>query len=68
MQRRAPVVLNAASEAAVAAFLAGKLSFLGICAVVEEALAKLGSEKASSLEEVLALDKSAELGRRARKT
>ena len=55
----APVVLNAANEAAVAAFLAGKLSFLGICAVVEEALAKLGSEKASSLEEVLALDKRA---------
>lgn len=57
----APVVLNGANEVAVAAFLAGKLSYLGICPVVEEALAKLGSQKAQSLEAVLALDREARL-------
>jgi 1-deoxy-D-xylulose-5-phosphate reductoisomerase len=55
----APVVLNGANEVAVAAFLAGKLSYLDICPVVEEALARCGSQKAQSLEAVLALDREA---------
>ena len=57
----APVILNWANEAAVAAFLAGKLSYLGICSVVEETINRLASPRADSLDEVLALDKQARL-------
>ena len=38
----APIVLNAANEVAVAAFLEGRLSFLGIAEVVEASLDRLG--------------------------
>jgi 1-deoxy-D-xylulose-5-phosphate reductoisomerase len=46
----APAVLNAANEVAVAAFLAGRIGFLRIPALVEDALAVLPSNKADSLD------------------
>ncbi len=58
--------LNAANEVAVAAFLAGRIRFLDISRIVEEALAELeGSEAAliaktpTSLAEVAAVDRAA---------
>jgi len=53
----APAVLNAANEAAVAAFLAGRLRFTDIAAVVEESLARGVPPSPSSLQEVLAVDR-----------
>jgi 1-deoxy-D-xylulose-5-phosphate reductoisomerase len=46
----APAVLNAANEVAVAAFLAGRIGFLRIAALVEDALAALPSAGADSLD------------------
>lgn len=55
-----PATLNAANEAAVAAFLAGNLKFLDIAAVCEHVLDQLGRRngpaKLSSLEEAMAAD------------
>ena len=44
----APAVLNAANEIAVAAFLAGRLPFTGIAAVVEQVLTELAAQVAPS--------------------
>ncbi|HTX70541.1 MAG TPA: 1-deoxy-D-xylulose-5-phosphate reductoisomerase [Thermoleophilia bacterium] len=55
----APVVLNAANEVAVAAFLDGRLSFLGIAEVVEASLDRLGAEALASLDDVFAVDADA---------
>jgi 1-deoxy-D-xylulose-5-phosphate reductoisomerase len=55
----APLVLNAANEVAVEGFLAGRLDFLGIEAVVEEALAALAGAPLRSLDDVFALDAEA---------
>jgi 1-deoxy-D-xylulose-5-phosphate reductoisomerase len=55
----APAVYNAANEIAVAAFLAGRLPFLGIPGVVERTLAALATTPAPTLEDTLALDASA---------
>jgi 1-deoxy-D-xylulose-5-phosphate reductoisomerase len=44
----APAVLNAANEIAVAAFLAGRLPFTGIAAVVERVLTELAAQVAPS--------------------
>ena len=46
----APAVLNAANEEAVSAFLQGRIGFLSIPALVEEALAALPARPAASLE------------------
>ncbi len=54
--QRDSTVLNAANEVAVAAFLAGQLSFTQISCVVEQALTALQSEAANDLEAILALD------------
>jgi 1-deoxy-D-xylulose-5-phosphate reductoisomerase len=55
-----PAVLNAANEVAVAAFLAEKLSFLGIGELVGKTVEKLFSaQKAHALEEILNYDKEA---------
>ena len=54
-----PVVLNAANEVAVAAFLGGKLGFLDIADVAEQALAKLAGKAPDTLDTVLALDQEA---------
>ena len=45
----APCVLNAANEAAVASFLAGRIGFLDIAALVERALAEVAAEPLASL-------------------
>lgn len=55
----APAILNAANEAAVAAFLAGQLSFLGIAQLNEAVLAALPAMPESSLGDVLAADAEA---------
>jgi 1-deoxy-D-xylulose-5-phosphate reductoisomerase len=54
----APAVLNAANEVAVAAFLAGRLSFPGIAAVVAEALDReeRSVTAVGSLDDVIAAD------------
>jgi 1-deoxy-D-xylulose-5-phosphate reductoisomerase len=55
----APTVLNAANEIAVAAFLAGKIGFLDIVAIVETVLAQFGAPTVADLAAVLALDEAA---------
>jgi 1-deoxy-D-xylulose-5-phosphate reductoisomerase len=55
----APIVLNAANEVAVAAFLAGRLPFLGIAEVVEASLDRLGDAPVASLDDVYASDAEA---------
>ncbi len=55
----APVILNAANEVAVAAFLAGRLPFTGIAELVAEMLDKMDAVRVDTLEAVLALDRRA---------
>jgi 1-deoxy-D-xylulose-5-phosphate reductoisomerase len=55
----APTVLNAANEIAVAAFLAGRIGFLDIVAIVEAVLTELGAPPVEDLAAVLALDEAA---------
>jgi 1-deoxy-D-xylulose-5-phosphate reductoisomerase len=54
--KTAPAVLTAANDVAVEAFLAGRLSFLGIADVVESTLNANVAKKYSSLEELLVVD------------
>ena len=54
-----PCAYNAANEVAVAAFLAGRLPFLGIAEVVEETLGAVGGAPARTLEELVAADAEA---------
>lgn len=56
-----PAVLNAANEAAVAAFLAGRAPYLAISAAIEHALARAQSGTADSLEELLQADTQARI-------
>ncbi len=55
----APAVLNAANEVAVAAFLAGKVTFTQISAIVAKVLDTPMPSAPSSLQEVLAVDAEA---------
>jgi 1-deoxy-D-xylulose-5-phosphate reductoisomerase len=55
----APAILNAANEIAVAAFLEGQLSFLGIPHLIAETLAQLPATAGSSLPEVISADAGA---------
>ena len=55
----APAVLNAANEAAVAAFLAGKIGFTRIALTVERTLSRTLPPAPASLEDVLAVDREA---------
>jgi 1-deoxy-D-xylulose-5-phosphate reductoisomerase len=55
----APCVFNAANEVAVAAFLDGRLPFLGIAEVVEETLAGADTSPAHDLDELIAVDADA---------
>jgi len=55
----APCVFNAANEVAVAAFLEGRLPFLGIAEVVEETLVGADITAAHDLEELIAADADA---------
>ena len=52
-----PVILNAANEVAVAAFLAGRLPFTGIAELVAAMLEQLDAGRADTLEAVLSLDR-----------
>ncbi len=52
----APAVLNAANEVAVAAFLDGQIGFMGIPALVEQALGRFDLSTSSSLEALLEKD------------
>ncbi|MFL6855223.1 MAG: 1-deoxy-D-xylulose-5-phosphate reductoisomerase [Sphingomicrobium sp.] len=55
----APIVLNAANEQAVAAFLAGRIGFLDIVRTVEEALARTSAAAPRSIAEVIDIDQQA---------
>ncbi|MEX2407609.1 MAG: 1-deoxy-D-xylulose-5-phosphate reductoisomerase, partial [Rhodovibrionaceae bacterium] len=52
----APVLLNAANEVAVAAFLSGGIGFLRIAEIVEEVLSAAPRQAVDNLEAALALD------------
>ena len=52
----APATLNAANEVAVSAFLRGRIGFLSIAALVEDALAAIAVEPAASLEALRGID------------
>ena len=54
-----PCAFNAANEVAVAAFLAGRLPFLGIAETVEEALAAADGARARDLADLLEADAAA---------
>ncbi len=54
-----PCVFNAANEAAVAAFLAGRLSFLAIADVVGEALAAADGAPVRDVDDLLEADRAA---------
>jgi 1-deoxy-D-xylulose-5-phosphate reductoisomerase len=55
----APCVLNAANEVAVHAFLNGRLPFLGIPAVIEATLDRLGSQPIRAFETLYEADREA---------
>ncbi|MDP5278590.1 1-deoxy-D-xylulose-5-phosphate reductoisomerase [Sphingomonas sp. DG1-23] len=54
-----PAILNAANEVAVAAFLAGRVAFLEIAAIVADTLARYDPAAPESLDAVLAIDAEA---------
>jgi 1-deoxy-D-xylulose-5-phosphate reductoisomerase len=54
----APVVLNAANEVAVQAFLDGRIGFLDIAAIVETCLDRVNAGGAVDLEEVAMADQA----------
>ncbi|MBW7849010.1 MAG: 1-deoxy-D-xylulose-5-phosphate reductoisomerase [Rhodospirillales bacterium] len=64
----APTVFNAANEVAVQAFLAGRIGFLDIAAVVEDTMDRMGESVVTSLDDVIEIDCSAReaAGERAR--
>ncbi len=55
----APIVLNAANEIAVAAFLGGKTGFLDIARIVQETLAAIAPPAPASLADVHDIDRQA---------
>jgi len=55
----ASAIMSAANEVAVAAFLARRIGFLDIAAVVEQVMQELGAPPADTLAAVLALDAAA---------
>jgi len=54
-----PCVFNAANEVAVAAFLAGRIPFLGIAEVVADTLDELDGSRARDVEDLLSADAEA---------
>ncbi|MEZ5364142.1 MAG: 1-deoxy-D-xylulose-5-phosphate reductoisomerase [Bryobacterales bacterium] len=52
-------VLNAADEIAVESFLQHEIPYVRIASVVEETLERMGAERASTIEETLAVDREA---------
>ena len=61
----AALVLNAANEIAVAAFLAGQIAFTRIAVMVEETMTRFSPTTPTSLDEVIALDAEARVRARA---
>lgn len=55
----APIILNAANEIAVAAFLKEKIRFLDIVATVDATLSKIAQSAITSLDDVYAVDTAA---------
>ncbi len=55
----APCILNAANEVAVAAFIAGQVSFLDIAAIVGDTLDRMSAQACASLDEVVEVDAAA---------
>ena len=55
----APAILNAANEAAVGAFLEGKLRFGQILERVADALGSISSSEADTLEKIVSADAAA---------
>jgi 1-deoxy-D-xylulose-5-phosphate reductoisomerase len=55
----APIVLNAANEEAVAAFLSRRIGFLDIVRTVEQALARTDASSPQSIAEVIDIDRQA---------
>ena len=55
----APAVLNAANEVAVAAFLAGRIGFLDIAAIVADTLSRMATAPMHSLAAIIAVDQAA---------
>jgi 1-deoxy-D-xylulose-5-phosphate reductoisomerase len=55
----APIILNAANEVAVAAFLDGAIGFLDIAAIVEESLSTLDRPSIAALDHVYDADRAA---------
>lgn len=54
-----PCVFNAANEVAVAAFLAGRIHFLDIYAIIEYTMENCGAEKSPTLDALFAADEEA---------
>jgi 1-deoxy-D-xylulose-5-phosphate reductoisomerase len=54
-----PAILNAANEVAVAAFLAGRIGFLEIAAIVEHTLDRYDPPAPETLDAVIAVDATA---------
>jgi 1-deoxy-D-xylulose-5-phosphate reductoisomerase len=54
-----PAVLNAANEEAVAAFLAGRIGFLDIAAIVRDTLAAYDPPAPQTLDDIFAIDREA---------
>ncbi|MEQ1497861.1 MAG: 1-deoxy-D-xylulose-5-phosphate reductoisomerase [Novosphingobium sp.] len=61
----AALVLNAANEVAVAAFLSGQIGFTRIAVMVEKTMSRFGPAAPTSLEAVIALDAEARVHARA---
>ena len=61
MGETAPAWLNAANEVAVASFLENKLSWIGISEVLEEILNIWPGEKATKIEDILAVDEESRI-------
>lgn len=61
----APAAFNAGNEIAVAAFLEGRVSFIGMASVVEAALAAVGGSSPTSTDEVWEADREARRAARA---
>ena len=64
----APIVLNAANEIAVKAFLGGRIAFLAIAALVEEVMAHSSAPAPHSIAEVIDIDREARHSARAMMT
>ena len=57
-----PAILNAANEAAVAAFLAGRIGFLDIASIVGKVLDRYSPAAPASLDDIFAIDAAARRG------